>query len=498
MMTATSGHAPALSRRGFLATSAVVGVGFVAGPILGGCGRADGRPNASEAAWRDLAGTLRGRVLRPGDHGFEAAALPDNVRFASVLPEGIAQCASVEDVAYALQWCQDNGMPQVPRSGGHSYYGYSTTEGLLISVTGMNSVRYEPQSARVVAAGGAQNKNMVAALQPHNVMVPGGNCPTVGVAGLTLGGGLGYSMRSLGLTSDSLVSTQVVLADGQVVTASATENPDLFWAVRGGAGGNFGINIEFTWNAYRAKDCTWFTVRFPAARHAAVLEAFFDLLERAPHGLGFRWYGRPAQDGKPPLCGVTGQMYGTEADTRDVLAGLMRAGGTPLTEEFHSGSYWESTNYLASTPNDTAYSDRNRFIDTRFGPDAIGALVDLMDARPPGLGYTAIFAWGGAVRDVAPDATAFVHRNDLGLIVYSAVWERDDQAAEMSGRNWVDKAFIEMQPYTSRRSFQNFPDGQLTDWAQAYYGPNLPRLSDVKSKVDPGRVFNFPQAIPNA
>ena len=497
-MGGSSGAVAGLSRRGFLSACATAGLGMVAAPVIGGCARPRSQNTVSEQAWRDLADNLRGRLLRPGEHGFDAAALPDNVRFASVQPLGIAECASVEDVSYALRWCQDVGLPQVPRSGGHSYYGYSTTDGLLIRVTGMNTVRYDSQSARVVASGGAQNRNMVAALQPHNVMVPGGNCPTVGVAGLALGGGLGYSMRSLGLTADNLVSTQVVLADGQVVTASRTENPDLFWALRGGAGGNFGINTELTFDAHPAKDCTWFTLEYPAARHAEVLEAFFDLLEQAPRGLGFRWYGRPEQGGKAPLCGVKGQMYGSESDTRDVLGGLMRAGGAPLTAEFYSGTYWDSTKYLAATPNDTAYSDRSRFVDVRFSSDAIATLVKLMNERPAGLGYTGMFAWGGAVKDVAPDATAFIHRNDLGLIVYSAVWERYDRSAERIGRAWVDKAFEEMAPFTSKRSFQNFPDGALNDWAQAYYGQNLPRLSDVKSKVDPDRVFNFAQAIPNA
>ena len=425
--------------------------------------------------------------------------MPVNVRFDTVRPAAVAVCKRPEDVAYALKWCRENGVRHVPRSGGHSYMGYSTNDGLVISMREMNSVRHQAGSNAIVTGGGAQNRDVAKALKAANVMIPGGQCPTVGVAGLTLGGGLGFSMRSLGVTSDSLTASQVVLANGDIVTASAAENPDLFWALRGGTGGNFGINTEFTYTANAARDCTHFAVEFPGERSADMLDAWFTTLKDAPRELGLIWYHLPgATPADKPICGTFGQMYGSVSDTRDVLAQVMRAGGPPVTDEVMDGSYWDAVTYLGqSNKKPHAFLDRSRFLDDRLGGDAIATLTARLDRQPHHQGDTSIFAWGGAISDTALDATAFVHRSAVALIKYSAVWESGDATTQDASTRWVNETFEAMQTYCSKSSFQNFPDGELDDWAQAYFGQNLGRLTEVKRKYDPDRVFTFPQAIPS-
>ncbi len=488
-----------MTRRRFLQTGAITGLAAVSAIPAGGCSREKSAGKPSDAAWKDLASKLRGRVLRPGDTQFDAVGLPVNLRFDAIRPAGVAVCATPEDVAYALKWSQDNGLPQVPRSGGHNYMGYSTNQGLVISVSEMNSVRHQQNSDRIIAGGGAQNKDVAKALTPAHVMIPGGQCPTVGVAGLTLGGGLGFSMRALGVTSDSLMATQLVLANGDIVTASASENPDLFWGLRGGTGGNLGINTEFTYTANPAKDCTHFVVEFAAERTADMLDAWFTMLATAPRELGLIWYYVPgATPADKPLCGTFGQMYGSASDTRDVLAPVIRSGGTPVTEEFHEGTYWDAVAFLASNSTPHGFQDRSRFLDQRFSGDAIAALTARLDRQPHNRGDVSIFGWGGAISDTAPDATAFVHRGATALIKYSAAWNPGDNTTRDASTQWVHETFEAMQPHCSRRSFQNFPDGELDDWAQSYYGENLKRLIEVKRKYDPDRVFNFPQAIPTA
>lgn len=421
--------------------------------------------------------------------------MPLNQRFAGVRPAGVAVCATPEDVAHALAWSRDNGLPCVPRSGGHSYMGYSTNEGLVISTGRLNSVRYQAQADRIVVGGGALNKDVAAALKPYDVMFPAGQCPTVGVAGLTLGGGLGFSMRSLGITSDHLISTQVVLASGEIVTASADENPDLFWSLRGGTGGNFGINTEFTFASHPARRCTHFSVDFPATQMAPMLDAWFTVLAGAPRELGIMWY-TDTLDGQP-VCGTWGLMYGSESDTRDVLAPLSRSAGRPMLKEYVEGTYWDALDFLAegsSVPH--SYIDRSRFLDRKLGHDGIATLVAQLDQRPhSGLSAT-IFGWGGAITDTAPEASAFAHRSPVALIKYGATWDPGDDVAADSSRRWADETFDVMEPHSSRRSFQNFPDGELPDWATAYFGDNLARLIDVKRKYDPDRLFDFRQAIP--
>lgn len=426
--------------------------------------------------------------------------MPVNARFNDIRPAGVALCQTPEDVSYALTWSRENGVPQVPRSGGHSYEGYSTNSGLVISVSAMNSVRHNPDADVIVTGGGAQNRDVAAALTPANRMIPGGQCPTVGVAGLTLGGGLGFSMRLLGVTSDNLTSTQVVLANGDIVTASHSENPDLFWALRGGTGGNFGINTEFTYRASPARDCTVFTVEFSADRTAETLDEFFSMLPGAPRELGLIWYHVPGSSpSERPICGAFGQMYGSASDARDLLAPIINAGGPPLTDEFIEGTYWNAVSYLGPEGDRThAFLDRSRFLDQRFDGAAIATLTERLLNQPHHGGDTSIFAWGGAISDTAAGDTAFVHRTPVGLIKYSAVWDSADSATQDAATSWLNGTFQTMEPYCSNRSFQNFPDSALEDWPQAYFGENLPRLIDAKHTYDPDRVFDFPQAIPES
>jgi FAD/FMN-containing dehydrogenase len=485
-----------MKRRRFLQAGAVAGLTTVAGLSTAGCSRNQPPAKASDAAWQDLANHLRGKVLRPGDPRFDELSRPINRRF-EFRPAGVAVCAGPEDVAYALKWSEENGIPRVVRSGGHSFMGYSSNDGLVISVSEMKSVRYQSDSNQVIAAGGAQNRDATRALKASNVMIAGGQCPTVGLAGLTLGGGLGFTMRLFGMTSDTLVSSQMVLANGNIVTASATENPDLYWAIRGGTGGNFGINTEFTYNAYPARDCTHFSVDFPAERTADMLDAWFTMVEDAPRELGVMWYFEPGVAPTASYCGMWGLMFGSEGDTRDVLAPVMTAGGKPLDQRFKQASYWDAAAFLAegdSTPH--GYLDRSRFLERRMTGDGIAVLTSRLTQEPQtGVGTT-IFAWGGAIRDTAAEATAFVHREPVALIKYGASWKLGEREIENAASRWVDDTFAAMQPHSSHRSFQNFPDGKLEDWAVAYYGGNLDRLKEIKHRYDPERLFDFPQAIP--
>ncbi|MFF4104103.1 FAD-binding oxidoreductase [Streptomyces sp. NPDC001903] len=186
------------------------------------------------------------RLYRPQDRGHAALAGSDNQRYAAVRRAGVLSCATQEDVAAALRWCARHAVPFAPRSGGHNYAGFSTTSGLVISVRPIRQV--EARGRRLHLGGGATNSDMHAA-RDAGLYFPGGRCAGVGVAGLTLGGGLGFNDRKWGLTCDHPAETQVVLSDGTVVRASGRENTDLFWACRGGAGGNFGINTAFVFDA---------------------------------------------------------------------------------------------------------------------------------------------------------------------------------------------------------------------------------------------------------
>src|ERR1044072_2180610 len=213
----------ALDRRRFLiGTSALVAAGrFGFRPDVA---IAQDVPSVSHAAGRDLSNRLPGPVLRPADFDFTKFNLPNNLRYADVRPAGIALCASNGDVAEAIQWCRQYNVPFVSRSGGHSYAGFSMTTGLTIDLSMMNAPYYDPGTGVVRIGAGARNQILYAALRKANIAITHGRCPTVGVAGFVLGGGIGFNMRANGLACDQVVESEIVLADGRVRTLDARHN----------------------------------------------------------------------------------------------------------------------------------------------------------------------------------------------------------------------------------------------------------------------------------
>jgi FAD/FMN-containing dehydrogenase len=219
---------------------------------------------------------------------YPAATVINAARYMGTSPAGIAICISPDDAAACVKWARETGAPFAVRSGGHNYAGFSTSDGLIIDVKGMRAVSLNPAAGTVTVAGGANNADVGDALKPYGVYFPGGRCPTVGVSGLTLGGGWGLSCRHLGMTCDSLLTTEVVTANGEIVTASATENPDLFWAVRGAAGGNFGVHTSFTYKVVPTKDVTFFSLSWSGGGTAELIDAITRMQIEGPRELGLR------------------------------------------------------------------------------------------------------------------------------------------------------------------------------------------------------------------
>lgn len=194
----------------------------------------------SESDWSALAKAVSGRVLRPGDPGFGPASTPFNERFAAVTPAGVVTVADTADIRTAIRWARSVGIHAVARCGGHSYAGNSVSTGLVIDLSRLNTVTVDASTGLVRVGGGATMADIYAAIQPYEMAYALGNGATVGIAGLTLGGGYGATSRVHGLTADALVETTVLTADGELLRCDANENPDLFWACRGGAGATSG------------------------------------------------------------------------------------------------------------------------------------------------------------------------------------------------------------------------------------------------------------------
>ncbi len=503
----TGSAATSMSRRRLL-QGAVAGASAAAFPWhwQAASAQATPVPAVSNAGWNDLANRLDGRLLREGDPMFAAAMEINATRYAATRPEGIAVCATPRDAATCVSWARETGTPFAVRSGGHSYAGFSNSSGLIINVRDMAGVTVDPAEGTITVAAGVNNADFGDAIEPYAVYVPGGRCPTVGLSGLTLGGGWGFSCRHFGMTCDSLVSTDIAVASGELVTASETENADLFWALRGGAGGNFGVNTSFTYRFVPTHDVTYVSAVWTGGDTAGVVDALLRMQVDAPNELGLRMSVRmksrtPLSQPAPYVVNVLGVYWGEPEVVRELLDQVEEV--QPASRlRIEKMTFASARSELAATTPEGTYQLKSGFVEGVLPPAGLTTLLEGLAAMPgvPSReqeSTAAFFCWGGKTKDVAPDATAFVHRSADFLFKTEVLWSpTDDPDLIIANLDWIEEYYAAMGPYLNGGTYQNFPDRSLENWADAYYGANFPRLVETKRAWDPDNLFRFPQSIP--
>lgn len=449
-------------------------------------------------AWTALRGLVDGELRFPGDRGFGEATAPVNRRFAATRPAAVLSAAHAADVARAIEWARAESVPLVTRGGGHSYAGHSANTGLVLDLRRLAGIRFDPGSGQVTVGGGTPMKALYAALRPYDVTFPLGNSDTVGIGGLTLGGGVTTISRAHGLTCDSLLSTDVVLADGSVVTASASQNEDLFWACRGGGGGNFGVNTAFTFQARPAPVGSTCLLLWSWPHAVDVLAAMQRIMLEAPDRFSAR-IGAARSPGEDGVVSVVGHHLGSAAELRELLAPVF-AVAAPDRADIEDRNFWDAATYLHHSSEGGAFAARTRCTPHAIGDDGLEALVRAVDkwpgsGNPDGAGI-ALFAWGGAINRVPVGDTAFPHRDTRFLLSLDASWtEHDSPEVVRANLDWLHALHAEAGEFAPERSYVNFTDPDLEDWRGAYYGPNAGRLAEVKRRYDPDRFFSFPQAV---
>ena len=482
------------------------------GPSLAGPGSAD---------WAALRGALSTRTLiRPGQPSYPAAKELYDPRFDDLSPAGIAYCATARDVSTCVAFVRKFGLPVAARSGGHSYAGWSSTTGLIVDVTAMNS--FQVVNGTVTVGAGLQLIDMYNRLAAQGLAVPGGTCATVGVAGLTLGGGIGVLSRAYGLTCDNLESLQIVTAAGHLLTCNATQNRSLYWASQGGGGGNFGIATSFTFRTFQVTQLAHFNLSWPWSSAAPVVAGWQAWAPAQPGGLwaGLRMAAAPG--GGAPVIQVSGTYLGSVAGCHQLLSQLYAAvGSAPLNPgnvyltsyldammiQAGCGTYSYSECHLPSQTKDgklprvPSYA-KSDFFNQQIPAGGIRALIAGIEqmrgvqGAAGGLGEVLLDALGGAINRMNPSATAFVHRGSLFLAQYLTRWNEGGSAMGASRQHaWLRSLYASLHPYASGQAYQNYADPDLTNWQQAYYGANYARLSQVKAAYDPLQVFRFPQGI---
>jgi FAD/FMN-containing dehydrogenase len=466
------------------------------------------------ANWQALQDGIGGSVILPGSPDYETARRPAMRRFANIRPQAVVRCRTAADISAASAFARRVGLPTAIRSGGHSVAGHSSTEGLIIDVSPMSSVSVNGQLATVGA--GARLGNIYDALQQHGLTIPAGCGPSVGIAGLTLGGGLGILGRKYGLTCDHLLQAEVVLADGRVIEASEHAEEDLFWALRGAGGGNFGVVTSFVFRTVPAPAVTVFHLAWPLAHAPAVIQAWQTWAPTAPDELDATLRLTAASDGaRPALADVFGTVLASEAQAAELLDELVaRVGAEPALRFRRHMPHREAKRYLDGLEPDEgrarkaspgqvlqqgALFTKSEFFRQLLPADAITALVDNL-AKGLAEGHRRevnFLPWGGAYNRISADATAFAHRAELFLVQHLADIKPGASEAEGdAARDWLARSWAIVHPSGTGGVYPNFPDPELQDWPHAYYGQNYGRLLRVKAHYDPGNFFSFRQSLP--
>ena len=455
------------------------------------------------AASRNLATgieTLRrqfdGQIVLPRDAAYESARRIWNAMI-DKHPALIARCATTSDVVRAVNFARDNGLPLAVRGGGHNIAGNAVCDdGIVIDLSQMKAATVDPAARRVTIEGGATLADLDAATQAHGLATPVGINSTTGIAGLTLGGGFGWLSRKHGMTIDSLESAEVVTAAGEVVRASATEHPDLFWAIRGG-GGNFGVitRFEFRLHAIGPNVLSGLIV-YPLTQAKLVLRRYREFMATAPDELAVWAVVRRA----PPLPFLPEKMHGKEIIALAVFYAGDPAQGEPLIAPLRkfgtvAGEHVGAQPYVAwqraFDPLLTAGA-RNYWKSHNFSVLDDGlfeAVIEYAGKLPSAQCEIFLAALGGATARPAPGATAYAHRDTRYVMNVHGRW--DDPADDERGIRWARNFFKASAPFASDGVYVNFLTADEGERVRSAYGPGYDRLAQVKRQYDPANLFRL-------
>ncbi|GAA4719183.1 FAD-binding oxidoreductase [Nocardioides conyzicola] len=445
--------------------------------------------------WSQLRRHVQGSLARPGGPTYDQVRLLQNPRYDGQRPLAVLTVASAQDVATGLAFAQEHGLPLAIRSGGHSYPGWSgggSPRALVLDCRSLSDVRVDGATATIGA--GATLAPVYDRIGGAGRAIAGGSCATVGVGGLTLGGGVGVLTRAMGLTCDAVRSMEVVTADGRVRTASADEEPDLYWALRGGGGGHLGVVTSFEFDTVAAPTVSTVYLEWPFAAAAKVIDAWQDWAPTADARLWstLKALGGEAHPGEPTLL-LSGTWVGPTGSFDAQLAGLLDHVPAPSVRSTHTRSYRDQMAAFAGSGAREAFAATSHVAYDALDHRGIADLLDqVQGAQASGIKEAGVSmdALGGKVRELAPDDTAFVHRQALATVQYTATFP--------PGRATTADAYVHgfraaMLPHWGHHAYVNYADPTITDYRAAYFGSNADRLAQARTAYDPDGFFSQPQ-----
>ena len=445
-------------------------------------------------------GKFRGEVVSPGDEAYDDARKIWNAMI-DKHPALIVRCTTTSDVVLAVNFARDNGLLLAVRGGGHNIAGSAMCDdGIVIDLSQMKAASVDPVARRVTIEGGATLADLDASTQAHGLATPLGINSTTGVAGLTLGGGFGWLSRKHGMTIDNLESAEVVTAAGEVVRASNTEHPDLFWALRGGSG-NFGVVTHFEFRLHPVgPDVLSGLIVYPIAAAKSVLRQYREFLAQAPDALSVWAVLRQA----PPLPFLPEEVHGTgmialallyagDPKLGEPLIDPLRKFATPLGEHVGVQPYiaWQQAFDPLLTPGARNYWKSHNFSTLQDG--LFDAVIESIENLPSPQCEIFFGAIGGATTRPAPESAAYAHRDAQFVMNVHGRWQ--EQADDERCIGWAREFFKASAPFASGGVYVNFLTADEGDRVRSAYGPNYDRLAQVKRTYDPDNLFRMNQNI---
>jgi FAD/FMN-containing dehydrogenase len=446
--------------------------------------------------------TFQGELLRPGDERYDEARRVWNGAI-DRRPALIASCGSAADVAAALDLARERELQVAVRGGGHSVAGWSVCDdGLVIDLSPMRGIEVDPDAGTARAGGGVLWGELDAATQAHGLATVGGIVTHTGVAGLTLGGGIGWLMRRHGATVDNLLAADVVTADGDLLRASESEHPDLFWGLRGG-GGNFGIVTSFEYRLHEiGPTVLGGPIYYPLEDGPEVLRHYRDVIADAPDELTTILNLRMA----PPLPFIPEELHGRpvvmvavcyagDLERGEAVLAPLRSFGSPLVDAVGPRPYVElQRTFDPSAPHGWHYHWRSWELPP-LTDAAIDTLVEQAARITSPRSYIIVFQLGGAVARVGDDETAYGQRDAAHNVNINAVWLEGDPEADRHV-SWVHECYAALEPHAGGRAYVNFLADEGADRVRAAYGAaNHDRLVALKRHYDPTNVLSGNQNI---
>jgi FAD/FMN-containing dehydrogenase len=447
-------------------------------------------PVLGEATIEEFRVSLRGSLIRPGDSDYDAARTVWNGMI-DKHPALIVRCSGVSDVMRAVQFARSHNLPVAVRGGGHNVTGAAVCDGgLVIDFSEMKSVRVDPVHRSARAEPGATWSDFDHETQAHGLATTGGLVSSTGVAGFTLGGGIGWLVRKHGLACDNLLSVDIVTADGRLLTASPEENSDLFWGVRGG-GGNFGIITSFEFRLYPLSHVVGGLVAHPIERAGEVLRFYRDFVENAPDELTTLVVFVTMPDGFR-VVGI-GACYAGPLEQGEEVIGPLRRFGPPVADMFGPVPYTA----LQAANDPSAPAGMQNYWKASFlaglSDEAIDTIVEHAMGMTSPLSAVHVHHLGGAMSRVAPDATAYNQRDSEFVVNIIGMWA--SPAEHDSHVDWVRHLYSALQPYSTGGAYLNFLGDEGQERVRAAYGGNYDRLLALKYKYDPTNFFRLNQNI---